>query len=261
VAKCHNILVVSDGSSNGPTLFPLVTGKSVPWQGSCIHVFPKVQEKVFPKTAVREPDKNQEVNMAREQASLARGDVFPELELGLATGERIVFPGESGGKWTALLFYCDSGCPKCLEQLKSFRRVAREGRRENMRTLVISGEDRERTVRTMWDLQIPFSIAYLEDPGRAANGLGGVYDREREDMHPKVYLVDPDGKIADVLRGDVTADWFRHTGQFTNESPEARDGGNESDSRYAIGGPVRGTPFVAPDPARIRAGAFRISVK
>lgn len=178
--------------------------------------------------------------MAREKAPLARGDAFPELELSLSTGERILFPGGSGGKWTALLLYCGNGCSTCLEQLDSFRRSMRESRRENMRALAISGEDRERTIRTIWSLQIPFPVAYLEGDARMRNGLlRAVYDGEREDMHPRVYLVDPEGKIASAFSGRLPADWLHPVRQPAKDGRGARERPGEAGDRYAVGGPVR----------------------
>jgi peroxiredoxin len=152
-------------------------------------------------------------------AGLAPGKPFPNLELNLLSGERIVFPGRSGGKLTALLIYCGESCRACRQRLIDLERMIRKEHRRDLRIVAASGDDRERAVKTMWDLNISFPIAYGLDAAPIAGGLAEAGNGKKLGTYGSGFLLDTEGRVVHAFYGPGecwsqrfhSADWLKLT--------------------------------------------------
>lgn len=127
-------------------------------------------------------------------ARLAPGKAFPNLELKLLSGERIVFPGRSGGKLTALLIYCKEACSACRQQLTDLEKMIHAQRGDDLRIVAASGGGREHAAQTMWDLNISFPIAYDLDAAQLTDGSAGVRG-DTTGVYGAAFLLDTEGKV------------------------------------------------------------------
>jgi len=145
------------------------------------------------------------------EVKLAGGTPFPDLELSLLTGERVLFPGQPGGKWTVLFLYDGTSCPLCRQQLLEFQKLVRQGRRDNIRVVAAFADDREHVMNAIWDLMISFPIAYGVDAPLIKNRTGAELESENGGIDNRRILISPDGRIAgSSCGGDLCPDnWLR----------------------------------------------------
>jgi peroxiredoxin len=150
---------------------------------------------------------------------LVPGKPFPNLDLKLLSGERIVFPGRSGGKLTALLIYCGESCRACRQQLIELEKMIHKGHEHDLRIVAASGDDREHAARTMWDLNITFPIAYGLDAAQIAEGSAEAHHGDEPGIYGSGFLLDTEGKVVNAFYGPGecwsqrfhTIDWLKLT--------------------------------------------------
>lgn len=146
----------------------------------------------------------------RAEGMLVAGEPFPDVKFNLLAGKevlKVLFPGNSGGKWTVFLFYCGSSCPRCRQQLIQLQQVLRNRKRGNLRVVAASSGNREQAVETAWNLQISFPIAYGVD----VETIDILYGKKRPDSCPTGFLIDPQGRLSRSFNGStrMSADWLR----------------------------------------------------
>ncbi len=158
--------------------------------------------------------------VSQAEVTLTPGNIFPDLELNLLTGKRVMrvlFPGRSGGKWSILLLYCGNSCLECRRQLVAFHEMIRGGHRDNVRFVAVSDDKREQVVKMMWDLRVSFPVAFGLDPAQIKSRMGIVHGTGKGDNHPTAFLIDPDGMIANTYGGSQSpAEWLRAAGCFSS---------------------------------------------
>lgn len=145
----------------------------------------------------------------RAEEILVAGELFPDFKFNLLAGKevlRVFFPGNSGGKWTIFLSYCDSSCLRCRQQLVHLQKMVRHCKRGSLRAVAASAGNREQAVKTAWDLQISFPLAY----GMDTETMDILYGKKQPNSCPSGFLIDPAGKIAKSFNGGThfPADWL-----------------------------------------------------
>lgn len=161
--------------------------------------------------------------MLQKTIKKAETERFPDLEFSLLTGERVLFPGQPDEKWTVLFLYDDSSCPVCRQQLMDFQKLLHQRPRENLRVVAVFGDDRKRVINALWDLTIPFPIAYGVDTSRLKIRAGLTYPGENTGADATCLLISPEGRIAGSFCGvgRYPDDWFSAMDQPTPGAYEA----------------------------------------
>jgi peroxiredoxin len=142
---------------------------------------------------------------------LAAGEAFPDFKFNLLAGKevlRVLFPGNSGGKWTIFLSYCGvSSCLRCRQQLVDVQEMIHDCKKGNLRAVAASTGNREQAVKTAWDLQISFPVAY----GIDIETINILYGKKQPNSCPTGFLIDPLGKLAKSFNGGahLPAGWLQ----------------------------------------------------
>jgi peroxiredoxin len=103
---------------------------------------------------------------------LQNGDVFPDINIDVVGGPRMVLPRDLAGSYAVVLFYRGSWCPYCCAQLAAFAR-ARERLASIGITIAALSVDDEATSRALVDkrhLNFPVGFGAKADDIAAATG-------------------------------------------------------------------------------------------
>jgi hypothetical protein len=79
--------------------------------------------------------------------------------------------------------------------------MIRESRRENVRVVAASADDRSHAALTTWDLNISFPVAYGVDARQITGITPASSDKKRPMIQGSGFLLNPEGKVVTALYG------------------------------------------------------------
>lgn len=143
--------------------------------------------------------------MARKSqaALLDMGDVFPQLDLTLTSGERLSLPAELSKPYNVLLVNRGSWCPFCVGQLAAFQAGLVTLTAEGIGVVSISAESREKAVKLVADKGLEFPVAYGASVEGTAQALGVYYDPAPAHTTPYLqsagFVLDPNRRVLSAV--------------------------------------------------------------
>ena len=134
--------------------------------------------------------------MTREKNILLdSGDSFPDIEVDLAAGGRMLVPRDLGSRWRVLFVYRGHWCPMCHQQLADFTSAYDEFRKMDVGVVAGSAETLEITKALVEELKIPFPVAYGLGPKEISMKTGAFYDSAGGYIHATGFVINPEGII------------------------------------------------------------------
>jgi peroxiredoxin Q/BCP len=138
------------------------------------------------------------------------GQEAPDFDLLSDEGERVSL-SDFRGRPVVLYFYSRDDTPGCTAQACGIRDTYDDFRKAGAVVLGVSADTQASHVRFKEKYGLPFTL--LADPDRSAGEAYDVVDDDGRSFERTTFLIDPDGKVARVLRhvdptshaGDVLA--------------------------------------------------------
>lgn len=140
--------------------------------------------------------------LSEGEASLAVGDAAPDKELERLDGSGTQSLADYEGRWVLVNFWA-SWCEPCREEAPALEAFQREHGGPGFTVLGIDLDDASEDAR-----------AFVREYGLTYPQLRDGDGRERRDAYgmtgfPESFLVDPEGEIALIRRGPVSAELLR----------------------------------------------------
>jgi cytochrome c biogenesis protein CcmG/thiol:disulfide interchange protein DsbE len=129
---------------------------------------------------------------------LKPGDPVPEAELSSIEGDGQGSVADYRGRWVLVNVWA-SWCDPCREEAPALERFYRAHRADNFTVLGIDTQDDSQSAAEFIH-QFKLSYPQLHD------GSGDYADQLKTTGVPENFLIDPDGKVALVVRQPVTAE-------------------------------------------------------
>jgi peroxiredoxin len=107
------------------------------------------------------------------------GDSFPNVELQLLSGEKMVLPGDLADGYAVMLFYRGYCWPYCRQQLADFQAAIQAYNAEQIKVIAGSVDPVDKTKELSDKLGIIYPIAYGLDDEKISRLTGGFYERRR----------------------------------------------------------------------------------
>jgi thioredoxin-dependent peroxiredoxin len=133
------------------------------------------------------------------------GQALPRLTLHATSVGELTLPDDLTGSWTLLYFYPKDDTPGCTKQACAYRDDSAKFKQLGVKIFGVSLDDlsSHEAFRDKYELNFPL----ISDPDHALADFFKVYG-EREWQGKKfmglsrdTFLIDPNGKVARVLRG------------------------------------------------------------
>ncbi len=134
--------------------------------------------------------------LAKGSGTLQEGDPVPTAELSWLNSDETGSVADYKGQWVLLNVWA-SWCDPCRDEAPELERFYREHRVDNFEVLGIDTQDSRDSAEEFID---EFNITYphLHD------GSGDYAEDLKTTGVPENFLIDPDGKVAVAIRGQVT---------------------------------------------------------
>jgi cytochrome c biogenesis protein CcmG/thiol:disulfide interchange protein DsbE len=134
--------------------------------------------------------------VAKGKGSLAKGDTVPTTELRELGAETTGSIADYRGKWVLVNVWA-SWCDPCRDEAPELERFYRRHRSDSFEVVGVDTQDDEASAQEFVD---EFGLTYPQ----LHDGSGDYADELRTTGVPENFLVDPDGKVAVAIHGQLT---------------------------------------------------------
>jgi len=135
---------------------------------------------------------------------LAVGKAFPAFTSNRADGTSFDQTNLAGPETTALIFFRGRWCPVCLMELDHLERRQEDFARKNIRVVVVSLDDKEKSAKTQ--AQFPHLTVVADSDKRLINAAGVLHEKANPDGNdaaaPTTILIDKAGVVRWIFRPD-----------------------------------------------------------
>ena len=139
--------------------------------------------------------------VSKGEGSLAVGDEIPVAELSAIGADGSGSVADYRGTWVLVNVWA-SWCDPCRDEAPALERFYREHRGENFEILGVDTQDDRTSAQKFID---EFGLTYPQ----IHDGSGDYADELKTTGVPENFLVDPDGKVAEALHGQITEQYLR----------------------------------------------------